>query len=149
MQKDILVSTDERGGIAVLTTASPASSHGIPVLRIEAEDVSGDFGPSDLIGEPGNLITAASVVAGWIERPGRTAEEFAAARKFLGQWPEGPQIKAQDEYKRITLRLPFEMWKRMLSLTIDSKLAGKNETVTDIALTAIERELNRRERAGK
>ena len=54
-----------------------------------------------------------------------------------------------DEHKRITLRLPFEMWKRMLSLTIDSKLAGKNETVTDIALAAIERELNRREKAGK
>jgi len=54
-----------------------------------------------------------------------------------------------DEYKRIALRMPFEMWKRMLSLTIDSKLAGKNETVTDIALTAIERELNRREKAGK
>ena len=58
-------------------------------------------------------------------------------------------IPMADEYKRITLRLPFEMWKRMLSLTIDSKLAGKNETVTDIALAAIERELNRREKAGK
>ncbi len=54
-----------------------------------------------------------------------------------------------DEYKRITLRMPFEMWKRMTVLSTESKLEGKNETVTDIALVAIERELNRREKAGK
>ena len=54
-----------------------------------------------------------------------------------------------DEYKRINLRLPLEMWKRILSQTTDSKLEGKNETVTSFILVAIERELERRERAGK
>ena len=54
-----------------------------------------------------------------------------------------------DEYKRIALRMPFEMWKRMAMLSTESKLEGENETVTDIAIKAIEKELDRREKAGK
>ena len=54
-----------------------------------------------------------------------------------------------DEYKRINLRLPFEMWKRIAMLSTDSKLEGKKETVTSFILAAVEKELNRREKAGK
>ncbi len=85
---DLLVTQDEKGGTATLTTASPLSHYGLPVLRIEAEDVSGDFGPSDCIA-PG--LTAAGVVAGWAKEEGRTPEELQAARRFLSQWPDGPQ----------------------------------------------------------
>ncbi len=87
----IIISTDERGGTAALTTESPAAHYGIPVLQIQADDVNGDFGPSDII-NAGKLITAADVVAGWASSGDRTEDDIAAARKFLGQWPEGPQI---------------------------------------------------------
>lgn len=92
---DIIICTDPQGGIARLTTDSPASHYGIPVLRVEAEDVSGDFGPADLIGDiekPDKLITAAQVVAGWASKPERTKAEIETAASFLRQWPEGPQI---------------------------------------------------------
>jgi hypothetical protein len=68
------------------------SHYGIPVLRIEAEDVDGDFGPADLIGEVPNLVSAASIVSGWAKTGKRTKEEIEAARLFLCQWPDGPQI---------------------------------------------------------
>lgn len=86
---DILISTDKDGGTAILTTASPMSHYGIPVLRIEADDVDGDFGPADIID---GGMTAASVILGWANIPGRTDEELRAARLYLGQWPEGPQL---------------------------------------------------------
>lgn len=92
---DILIAKDEDGGTAVLTTWSPMSHYGIPVLRVTADDVDGDFGPADIIGDPRqpeSLITAASIVAGWASQPGRTDAERAAARSFLQQWPAGPQI---------------------------------------------------------
>ena len=41
--EDILISEDKNGGTAILTTNSPVSHYGIPVLRITAEDVAGDF----------------------------------------------------------------------------------------------------------
>ncbi|HBG38938.1 MULTISPECIES: hypothetical protein [Clostridium] len=90
---DIMIMQDANGGTAVLTTDSPLSHYGIPVLRIEADDINGDFAPADLIGSPPIIITAASVIAGWADNPERTPEEIAAARKYLSQWPEGPQIK--------------------------------------------------------
>lgn len=87
--EDILISIDPNGGTATLTTASPMSHYGIPVLRIEADDVEGDFGPADII--DGDM-TAAGVILGWANRPGRTEDELRAARLYLGQWPEGPQL---------------------------------------------------------
>ena len=92
-----LILTDENGGEAVLTTESPASSYGVPVLQITADDVDGDFGPADLIGDPDKgipLMTAASIVAPWGSQPERTAAERQAARQFCAQWPEGPQVQA-------------------------------------------------------
>ncbi|MBE0659006.1 MAG: hypothetical protein IH602_15035 [Bryobacteraceae bacterium] len=88
-----LILTDPDGGRAVLTTNSPASSYGIPVLRITADDIEGDFGPSDLIGQPGALMPAAAVVAAWARDSARTEPELSAAAKFLRQWPEGPQVE--------------------------------------------------------
>jgi len=91
---NILITTDAKGGTARLITDSPASRYGIPVLQIDADDVSGDFGPSDLIGGTGKIpiMTAASIVAGWAMQPKRTDEERHTAYLFLRQWPEGPQI---------------------------------------------------------
>ena len=91
--EDILIIKDEKGGTAILTTWNPQSHYGCPVLRIEAEDVDGDFGPADLIGEVPNLVSAASIVSGWAKTGKRTKEEIEAARLFLSQWPEGPQLK--------------------------------------------------------
>lgn len=118
-----LVLRDAQGGEAWLTTDSPVSHYGCPVLRISAEDVLGDFGPADMIDtsgdperiHPDRIITAADVVVGWAMKPDRTPEEKAAARKFLRQWPEGPQIGETGE------REPFQhahldgTWARLLS----------------------------------
>lgn len=98
---NILVTRDAQGGEAWLTTDSPASHYGCPVLRIEADDVDGDFGPADMIDTSGDanrihperIVTAADVVAGWARSTERTPEEIEAARKFLSQWPDGPQIE--------------------------------------------------------
>jgi hypothetical protein len=91
MNHQILV--DARGGEAFLTTDSPASSYGIPVLRIDADDLQGDFGPSDLLGAPPTAMPAAALVAHWARQPERTAAERAAAEMFLRQWPEGPPVE--------------------------------------------------------
>ena len=85
---DILIMTDKDGGTAVLTTNSPLSSYGCPVLQINGND----FAPADLIGEPPNLTTAAQVVAGWASQQERTADEIRAAIKFLSQWIGSPKI---------------------------------------------------------
>ena len=93
--EDILIMVDEKGGTAILTTNSPMSRRGIPVLRVKTEDVDGDFGPADLIGEhkkPEMIRTAAGIVAEWFRTIEHTEEEIEAARLFLSQWPEGPQI---------------------------------------------------------
>ena len=60
---DYLILKDTDGGTCALTTYSPQSHYGIPVLRIEAEDVLGDYdyGPADVI--PGSHLTAADIVA--------------------------------------------------------------------------------------
>lgn len=85
----ILISTDPNGGQAYLTTNSSQSHYGVPVLRVEADDVSGDFGPADIIH---GTMTAADVIAGWAREPERTEEEVKIARQYLSQWPDGPQL---------------------------------------------------------
>ena len=94
--KDIFISKDTSGGTVTLTTNSSQSHYGCPVLRIEADDIDGDFGPADLIdfrliGE--GIRPAADVVAVWAHQPTRTADEIEAACHFLSQWPDGPQIE--------------------------------------------------------
>jgi hypothetical protein len=93
--EDILILKDKTGGTAVLTVYSPQSHYGIPVLRIESDEVNEDFGPADLIDTlsvGGDIFPAANIVFAWTQLPGRTAGELKAARLFLSQWPEGPQI---------------------------------------------------------
>ena len=94
---NILICKDGKGGTAILTTDSPGSHYGIPVLRIEAEDVDGDFGPADVVVKKPPFITAADVVCGWAYDRDRTHDEVEAARRFCAQWPDGPQVP--DETK--------------------------------------------------
>ncbi|NVN89648.1 MAG: hypothetical protein HXX11_03515 [Desulfuromonadales bacterium] len=88
-----LIVEDEEGGTAHLTTDSPASKDGIPVLRIVADDVSGDFTATDVILDPNNpfdmsLVThAADVIGSWMLAPCRTPEELHAGELFLSQHP--------------------------------------------------------------
>jgi hypothetical protein len=89
---DYLILTDTEGGTATLKTNSPASHYGIPILRIDASDVVGDFGPADLIATEPKPLSAAVIVAAWGGSPERTPEEREAARKYLCQWPNGPQL---------------------------------------------------------
>ncbi len=70
-----------------LTTESSASHYNIPVLRIES-NAGPDLGPSDFIGKQ----FAAQLVAKWAGKKCRKPEELEAARRFLRQWPEGPQV---------------------------------------------------------
>jgi len=88
----ILMRTDHEGGTAVLTTESSQSHDGRPVLELTGEGVGGTFGPADLVFLQPNPRTAASIVAGWAQQKGRTVVELELARRFLGQWPEGPQV---------------------------------------------------------
>jgi hypothetical protein len=90
-----IVLSDSEGGTGRLTTDSPASNGGVPVLEIDTEDVNGTFGPSDLIGDidkPETLTRTASLVAAWASEPDRTEDELTAAHRFLHQWPEGPNV---------------------------------------------------------
>lgn len=86
------ITKDEKGGEAWLTNENSASHYGIPNLEITGEDVSGVFGPADIIGEPPRLITGAQIVVGWAAQAERTDDEREAARSFCAQYPEGPQI---------------------------------------------------------
>ena len=80
--------TDEEGGTAHLITDSPASKCGIPILRIVAADVNGDFTAENVILNPENptdmsLVTpAADVVAWWMLATCRTAEEILTGELF-------------------------------------------------------------------
>lgn len=92
----ILVMKDKEGGTAYLTDESTSSSYGIPILQITAHDIDSDFGPADLIGDltkPETILTAAQIVYAWAILKVRTKEERQAAKSFLSQWPDGPQIE--------------------------------------------------------
>lgn len=90
----ILIAKDQNGGTAYLTTQSPASHYGRPVLQVTAEDLDDDFGPGDLLGgiEKGSFMYAADIVTCWARQSGLTEEEMEAAKVYLRQWPEGPQV---------------------------------------------------------
>lgn len=89
-----LILTDEDGGTAHLTTDSPASKNGIPVLRIAAADVRGDFTAKNYILNPENptdmslMTPVADVIAWWLLSPGRTPEEMSAGELFLSELPD-------------------------------------------------------------
>jgi hypothetical protein len=77
-----------------LTTMSPQSHYGIPVLRIEGDEAPYDYGPADNISLLDGLlvISGAELVDAWARGEDRTEEEREAARMFLSQWPDGPQL---------------------------------------------------------
>jgi len=88
MEIDFLILTDEDGGAVRLTSTAAESSYGIPVLEITGADISGAFGPGDLVGDldkPETLVCAADIVRTWLQDPGRTPAEAQAARLFLGE----------------------------------------------------------------
>jgi hypothetical protein len=87
---NIIIAIDKKDGMATLTTDSPLSHYGVPVLRIEADDINGDFGPADILDSKKGL-TAADVVAGWAIDKDRTLEERNIAQKYLSQWPDNPK----------------------------------------------------------
>lgn len=75
---------------AEMTTDSPLSHYGIPVLRITDCPNAGDYGPAEtvgapLVGEPG--ISAAAFA---IQQIAFGLDE-ADVRAFCAQWPDGPQ----------------------------------------------------------
>ena len=84
-----------------LTTESPMSHHGVPVLRIEGEGFE-DMGPADQL--PSGML-AADFVCRWAEGGDPDAGTFAEctaegrrmARAFCAQWPAGPQIARDIE----------------------------------------------------
>lgn len=98
---DVKIYTGPGGVTASLTTDSPASHYGIPALRIEGPGVEQwpDLGPADVL--PSKMPAAHLVVACALgQLPGgvggtihpMSAEVLEAARRFLAQWPEGPQL---------------------------------------------------------
>lgn len=93
---DYLILSDHDGGTARLVTDSTASSYGIPVLVLDGEDIRGDFGPADVL-PTDQPLTGADLVARWGSEPERTTSELKAARLFLGQWPDGPQIGGETQ----------------------------------------------------
>ena len=95
--KDLHVNIWAQGHIWVtLTTISPASHHGIPVLRVKhpAYEESIDLGPADFApcreDEPPE--TAAELLLHIHAKRPLTGEALDGARRFLGQCPEGPQL---------------------------------------------------------
>ena len=78
----------------VLTTDSPASSYGIPALRVEGEGAEDamDCGPADMVEIAGQPVFAAALVALWGMSKGRTKDEREAAAAFCQQWPDGMQV---------------------------------------------------------
>lgn len=88
---DYLILSDQEGGTARLTTDTPASSYGIPVLVIDADDIQAELGPADIV-PSSPPIMAADIILAWGSRPNRSEEERAAAERYLRQWPDGPQL---------------------------------------------------------
>lgn len=74
------------------------SASGAPVLRMEGvPNVSdGDYGPADTVLVGATPTPAASFVYSWALDKFRTDHGIAAARTYLRQWPEGPQVEPDD-----------------------------------------------------
>lgn len=84
-----------------MTTYSPMSHYGTPVLRLsdKFDDPlrKADYGPADQIG--GRLAerfgnrTAADFLCRFVENCDPADDVANAIKAFLAQWPDGPQIK--------------------------------------------------------
>ena len=88
---NVLVHTDHFFGEIRLSSGGP---FGYPinalVLRTDDDEM---FRPSDIIPTEGRNVVAAVMVYEWALREERTEAEVNAARRYLCQWPIGPQIE--------------------------------------------------------
>lgn len=85
---DILIASDQKGGVIRLTNQTESSQNGNLVLSIHDEEVNGDFGPSDLIdfsSVGAGLLPAEDIISGWLQSGERQPEELEAGRMFLHQ----------------------------------------------------------------
>jgi hypothetical protein len=86
---DFLVHIDQYLGECRLTSGQlPGGASGDPVLLVDGDPLR----PGDVIESGGRMIVAALLVHEWASREGRTEQEINAARRYLSQWPAGPQI---------------------------------------------------------
>ena len=78
-----------------LTTDHPASHYGIPAI---VADDGQAVGPADIVTGAnalllgGPMMTAAEMVIHDIQHHDWTPDEIKAARAWLHQWPDGPQL---------------------------------------------------------
>jgi hypothetical protein len=96
-ERDVHINIWEEGRILVtLTTESSGSHSGIPVLRVKhpAYEDSVDLGPADFVpcGEDEPPGTAAELLVHIHAKRPLTGEALDGARRFLSQWPDGPQL---------------------------------------------------------
>jgi hypothetical protein len=96
-KNDVMVGIARHGKAFFLTTDSPLSSYGIPVLRIKTrERAFAEYGYPDGDYQPGDVVisgvSGATIVAAWARRPERKPEELKLAQLYLSQWPDGPQV---------------------------------------------------------
>ena len=80
-----------------LTDESPASNYGFMVLRIEDEFGTLDCGPADYCLSaiqvwPQTLGTAAELLVAIDANQPLSNGNRVMARRFLRQWPDGPQL---------------------------------------------------------
>ncbi|MGD0258964.1 MAG: hypothetical protein ABSD29_03975 [Verrucomicrobiota bacterium] len=77
----------------LLTTYSPRSRYGIPVLRVRHPKGDSDLGPTDLLPKEGQSKSPAAVLLLAIHAAHPlTGKALEGARQFLRQWPDGPQL---------------------------------------------------------
>lgn len=75
-----------------LTTGSPMSHYGIPVLRVTISGKSVDLGPADLLPDEINSTGTATAAHLVVSKAIMGIFDRAAAELFCSQWPEGPQV---------------------------------------------------------
>lgn len=90
--KDLLIYKGPFGHIATLTTESPASRYGNPVLRVVDPDGADwlDYGPLDVL--PSGLTAAELVVMATSDGAWR-CDDLVLCQRFTRNWPEGPQVE--------------------------------------------------------
>lgn len=82
----VLVGEDAQGGCGYLS--DEADGGALLFVAVHTEEHDGFYGPTDHLGR----YTLAELVHGWASRRYRSNDEREVARRFLAQWPEGPQL---------------------------------------------------------
>lgn len=75
-----------------LSTEHPASSYRFPVLVNRATNEA--YGPKDIVNlyPSWGYMTGSVALIRIMKRKKANSEEIQAAKSFLSQWPDGPQI---------------------------------------------------------